>query len=63
MEWFGFIVGVIWLVYHLADDASWNTNAYEDKEYDVTKAFNDVCCKGISNREFKRNYKNGKYVK
>lgn len=29
-------IGIIWLVYHLVEEASWNTNAYDGKEYDVT---------------------------
>lgn len=57
------IVGIIWLVYHLVEEASWNTNAYNNKEYDVTKAFNDACVKRVSKSEFKRNYKSGKYSK
>ena len=57
------IVGIIWLVYHMAEEASWNTNAYNNKEYDVTKAFNDACVKRVSKSEFKRNYKSGKYSK
>ena len=57
------IVGIIWLVYHMAEEASWNTNAYNNKEYDVSKAFNDACVKRVSKSEFKRNYKSGKYSK
>ena len=57
------IVGIIWLVYHLIEEASWNTNAYHNKEYDVTKAFNDACVKRVSKSEFKGNYKSGKYSK
>lgn len=57
------IIGIIWLIYHLVEEASWNTNAYDGKEYDVTKAFNDACVKRISKSEFKRNYKSGKYSK
>ena len=58
-----FIIGIIWLVYHLVEEASWNTNAYQNKEYDVTKAFNDACVKRVSKSEFERNYKSGKYSK
>lgn len=57
------IIGIIWLIYHLVEEASWNTNTYDGKEYDVTKAFNDACVKRISKSEFKRNYKSGKYSK
>ena len=57
------IIGTIWLVYHLVEEASWNTNAYQNKEYDVTKAFNDTCVKRVSKSEFKKNYKSGKYSK
>lgn len=57
------LIGIIWLVYHLVEEASWNTNAYDGKEYDVTKAFSDACVKRISKSEFKRNYKSGKYSK
>ena len=56
-------IGIIWFVYHLVEEASWNTNAYDGKEFDVNKAFNDACVKRISKSEFKRNYRNGKYVK
>ncbi|MBQ8626593.1 MAG: hypothetical protein IJ419_10580 [Agathobacter sp.] len=57
------IIGIIWWIYHLIDDASWKTNAYNGKEYDVNKAFNDACVKRINKSEFKRNYRSGKYVK
>lgn len=63
MSNFLILFGVLWLIYKICEESSWNTNAYENKEYDVTKAFEDACCKRISNREFKRNYKNGKYSK
>ncbi len=57
------IIGIIWLVYHLVEEASWNTSAYQNKEYDVTKAFDDACVKRVSKSEFKKNYKRGKYSK
>lgn len=57
------IIGIIWLVCKLIDDAGWHTNAYENKEYDVTKAFQDACVNRVSKSEFKRNYRNGKYSK
>lgn len=57
------VLGIIWLVCQLANDASWNTHAYDNKEYDVSKAFEDACCKRISKSEFKKNYRNGKYSK
>lgn len=57
------VIGIFWLVWKLADEASWNTKAYDTKEYDVTKEFNDVCVKRVSKSEFKKNYKNGKYSK
>lgn len=57
------VLGIIWLVWQVIKEHSWNTNAYQDKEYDVTKAFNDACVKGVSNSEFKKNYKSGKYSK
>jgi len=56
-------IGVIWLIYNLVEETSWNTNAYKNKEYDVNKAFYDACVKGISKSEFRRNYKRGKYSK
>ena len=31
MGWFLIIIGAIWLVYHLAEEASWKTNAYDGK--------------------------------
>ena len=55
------LYGFIWLVIKIADERSWNTNAYDGKEYDVTKAFQDSCVNRISTSEFKRNYKSGKY--
>lgn len=60
---FFIFIGIIWLVCKLAEEQSWNTNAYDNKEYDVTKAFQDACVNRVSNREFKRNYRNGKYSK
>ena len=57
------LFGVIWLVWHLCEEASWNTNVYDNKGYDVSKAFNDACVKRVSKSEFKMNYKSGKYVK
>jgi len=57
------IIGVVWLVYQLIKEQSWKTNVYKNNEYDVTKAFNDACIKRVSNSEFKKNYKNGKYSK
>lgn len=29
------LIGIIWLVWNLAEEASWNTKAYDNKEYDV----------------------------
>lgn len=63
MAGFLIFIGIIWLVSQLAKEQSWNTNAYQNKEYDVTKAFNDACVKRVSNSEFKKNYKSGKYSK
>ncbi len=63
MSGFFIFIGVIWLVVKIIDEASWNTNAYQNKEYDVNKAFQDACVKRISKSEFKRNYRNGKYCK
>ena len=61
------IIGVIWLIYHLVEEASWNTNAYDGKELDVQKMFYDTNVKmtlGQMNKsEFKKNYKNGRYSK
>lgn len=60
-------IGIIWLVYHLAEEASWKTNAYDGKELDVQKMFYDTNVKmtlgQMSKSEFKRNYRNGKYIK
>ena len=63
MGWFLIIIGAIWLVYKLCEEASWNTNAYNGKEYDNWKAWEDLCCNGISTSEFKKNHRNGKYIK
>ena len=57
------VLGIVWLVWKLAEETSWHTNAYNNKEYDVTKAFNDACVNRVSKSEFKRNYRNGKYSK
>lgn len=57
------VIGIIWLVWQIGKEVSWNTHAYDNKEFDVDKAFNDACVKRISNSEFKKNYKNGKYSK
>lgn len=57
------VVGVMWLLYYIIKELSWRTNAYNNKKYDVSKAFDDACVKRISNSEFKRNYKSGKYSK
>lgn len=57
------VIGIIWLVWQIGKEVSWNTHTYDNKEFDVDKAFNDACVKRISNSEFKKNYKNGKYSK
>lgn len=57
------VFGILWLVWQIVKECSWKTDVYENKEYDVTKAFNDACVKRVSNSEFKRNYKSGKYSK
>lgn len=61
------LIGIIWLVYHLVEEASWHTNAYDGKELDVEKMFRDTNVKmtlgQMSKSEFKRNYKSGKYRK
>lgn len=57
------IIGLIWLVWKIVEEASWNTNAYQNKKYDVNKAFQDACVKRVSKSEFKKNYKSGKYSK
>lgn len=61
------VIGIIWLVVNLANEASWNTNAYDGKELDVNKMFYDTNVRmttgQMSKAEFKRNYKNGKYAK
>ena len=57
------LIGVIWFIWKIAEEASWNTHAYDNKGYDVSKAFNDACVKRVSKSEFKKNYKSGKYSK
>ena len=61
------IIGIIWLVYHLVEEASWNTNAYNGKQLDIEKMFYDTNVRmtlgQMSKSEFKRNYKNGNYSK
>ena len=65
----GFLIGLglIWLVCQFVQEASWNTNAYDGKELDIQKMFYDTNVKmtlgEMSKSEFKRNYRNGKYVK
>ncbi len=57
------IIGIVWFVHGILEEQSWNTNAYKNREYDVNKAFYDACVEQVSNSEFKRNYKSGKYSK
>lgn len=61
------IIGVIWLIWQLAKEKSWDTNAYDGKELDVQKMFYDTNVKmtlgQMSKSEFKKNYKSGKYSK
>lgn len=67
MVGFLIVVGIIWLVYHLIENASWKTNAYDGKQLDVQKMFYDTNVKmtlgQMSKSEFKKNYKDGKYSK
>lgn len=67
MSWLLIIIGVIWLVSHLIEENSWNTNAYDGQHLDIEKMFYDTNVRmtlgQMSKSEFKSNYKNGKYIK
>lgn len=57
------LIGILWLAVQLISEAGWNTKAYDGKELDITKMYQDSCGGKMSKSEFKRNYRNGKYVK
>ena len=61
------VIGLIWLVYQIAKEKSWDTNAYDGKELDVNKMFIDTNVNKtlgrMSDADIKRKYKNGGYVK
>lgn len=61
------IIGIIWLVYQIAKEKSWNTNAYDGKELDVYQMFVDTNVNKtlgkMSDAEIKRKYKSGGYSK
>ena len=61
------IIGIIWLVWKLAEEASWNTNAYDGKELDVHQMFIDTNVNKtlgkMTDADIKRKYRNGGYAK
>ena len=61
------IIGIIWLVYHLIQEVSWNTNAYDGKELDIHQMFIDTNVNKtlgrMSDADIKRKYKSGGYAK
>lgn len=61
------ILGIIYAVYKICEEASWNTNAYDGKELDVDAMFRDTCvemtCGRMTKSQVKRKYKNGGYAK
>lgn len=61
------ILGIIWLVYQIAKEKSWETNAYDGKELDVHQMFVDtnvnMTLGKMSKSDVKRKYKSGGYAK
>lgn len=61
------VIGLIWLVYQIVKEKSWNTNVYDGKELDIHQMFIDTNVNKtlgrMSDADIKRKYKNGGYVK
>lgn len=61
------VIGLIWLVYQIAKEKSWDTNAYDGKELDVHQMFIDtnvnMTLGKMSKGDVKRKYKSGGYAK
>ena len=61
------IIGIIRFVCKLAEQASWNTNAYAGKELDINQMFIDtnvnMTLGKMSKADVKHKYRNGGYVK
>ena len=61
------IIGIIYAVYKICEELSWETSAYEGKELDVDAMFRDSCvemtCGRMTKSEIKRKYKSGGYAK
>ena len=61
------IIGAIWFIWKLAEEASWNTNAYDGKELDIHQMFIDTNVNKTLGRmtdaDIKRKYRNGGYIK
>lgn len=61
------VIGLIWLVYRIVKEKSWNTNVYDGKELDIHQMFIDTNVNKtlgrMSDADIKRKYKNGGYVK
>ena len=55
-----FIFGIIYAVYKICEEASWNTSAYDGKELDVDAMFRDTCvemtCGRMTKSQVKRKY-------
>ena len=57
---------IIYIIYKAIEQASWDTNAYNNKQYDVQKAYKDsikISTGELTKSQWKQNYKNGKYSK
>lgn len=55
---------MLYILYKAIEEASWNTNI--DKQYDIQKAYKDsvkIYTGEMTKKQWKQNYKNGKYSK
>lgn len=59
--------GIIWLVWQVCKEKSWETNAYDNSEIDYTEYFRDlnvnVTLGKMTKADVKRKFKNGGYRK
>lgn len=67
MEWIMIFAGLMWFVWQLYKEKSWNTHAYDGKEIDYYKMFQDtnvnVTLGKMTKADVKRKWKSGEYVK
>lgn len=60
------VLGVIYAVYKICEELSWETSAYDGKELDVDAMFRDTCvkmtCGKMTKADIKRKYKRGGYA-